>query len=57
VDVPRPITTWTQCGINVRVLDVLKRSGCERPLAIQAQVRGGLAPGCGVSVKPSSLHT
>lgn len=38
-DIPRPVKTWTQCGINVKVLDVLKKHGFERPLAIQAQVR------------------
>jgi hypothetical protein len=40
VDCPRPVKTWTQCGINVKVLEVLKKHGFERPLSIQAQVRG-----------------
>jgi hypothetical protein len=39
VDCPRPVKTWTQCGINVKVLEVLKKHGFERPLSIQAQVR------------------
>jgi len=46
-DIPRPVKTWTQCGINVKVLDVLKKHGFERPLAIQAQVRSRL--GCCLS--------
>lgn len=37
-DIPKPVKTWTQCGINVKVLEVLKKHGFERPLSIQAQV-------------------
>lgn len=40
-DIPKPVKTWTQCGINIKVLDVLKKHGFERPLSIQAQVRSG----------------
>jgi hypothetical protein len=37
-DIPKPVKTWTQCGINVKVLEVLRKHGFERPLSIQAQV-------------------
>lgn len=52
-DIPKPVKTWTQCGINVKVLEVLKKHGFERPLSIQAQVRlgplgGGMLRHCGV---------
>lgn len=36
-DVPKPIKTWNQAGLNSRVLEVLRKNGFERPLAIQAQ--------------------
>ncbi|KAF8072380.1 RH42 [Scenedesmus sp. PABB004] len=34
---PRPIKAWTQSGLSGRVLDILRRNGFDRPLAIQAQ--------------------
>ena len=34
---PRPIRKWTQCGLNQRVLEVIKRCAYERPTPIQAQ--------------------
>lgn len=34
---PRPIQKWTQCGLDQRVLEGIKRAGYERPTPIQAQ--------------------
>ena len=49
-DIPKPVKTWTQCGINVKVLEVLRKHGFERPLSIQTQVctiqAGGVACRC-----------
>ena len=36
-DVPRPIKAWTQAGLPGRVLEALRKHGCEAPMAIQAQ--------------------
>jgi len=36
-DVPKPIRTWTQCGLSNRVLEMIKKLGFEAPLPIQAQ--------------------
>lgn len=36
-DVPKPIRAWTQAGLSGKLLDLLKKSGFDRPLAIQAQ--------------------
>lgn len=36
-DVPKPVKNWHQCGLNSRILDILRKGGFERPLAIQAQ--------------------
>lgn len=36
-DVPKPIKTWNQAGLSARIIDVLKRSGFDAPLPIQAQ--------------------
>lgn len=36
-DVPKPIKTWTQCGLSTRILEVLRKAGFEKPLPIQAQ--------------------
>jgi ATP-dependent RNA helicase DDX46/PRP5 len=36
-DVPKPVRTWTQCGLSSRVLEVLRKAGFEGPLPIQAQ--------------------
>ena len=35
---PRPIRAWTQSGISSKVLELLRKQGFDRPLAIQAQV-------------------
>lgn len=58
VDIPRPVKTWTQCGINVKVLEVLKKHGFERPLSIQAQVRCGCcACLCTLPVAHTHMHS
>jgi hypothetical protein len=36
---PRPIRAWTQSGVSSKVLEILRKQGFDRPLAIQAQVR------------------
>eukprot|EP00887_Chlorella_sp_A99_P005469 scaffold1.g5469.t1 len=36
-DVPKPIKNWHQAGLSSRVLEVLRKSGFDRPLPIQAQ--------------------
>jgi hypothetical protein len=38
---PRPIRAWTQSGISSKVLEMLRKQGFDRPLAIQAQVGSG----------------
>lgn len=35
--VPKPIRTFTQAGLNTRILEALRSKGFERPLPIQAQ--------------------
>ncbi|KAF1817119.1 P-loop containing nucleoside triphosphate hydrolase protein [Eremomyces bilateralis CBS 781.70] len=37
VDVPRPVRTWTQCGLGVQTLDVVDKLGYDAPTAIQSQ--------------------
>lgn len=34
---PKPVRTWAQCGVSLKVLECLKKSGFERPTPIQAQ--------------------
>jgi ATP-dependent RNA helicase DDX46/PRP5 len=34
---PKPIKSWAQCGVSVKILDILKRNGFEKPTPIQAQ--------------------
>uniref|UniRef100_A0A8D0DWE7 Probable ATP-dependent RNA helicase DDX46 n=1 Tax=Salvator merianae TaxID=96440 RepID=A0A8D0DWE7_SALMN len=34
---PKPIKTWVQCGISMKILNSLKKHGYERPTPIQAQ--------------------
>ena len=35
---PKPITKWTQCGLNVKILDILiKKCKYEKPTSIQCQ--------------------
>ncbi len=33
---PRPIKTWSQCGVSQRILDILKKNEYEKPTPIQA---------------------
>ncbi|KAL4893903.1 Pre-mRNA-processing ATP-dependent RNA helicase prp5 [Aspergillus ambiguus] len=37
VDVPKPVSKWSQCGLGVQTLDVIDRLGYENPTSIQAQ--------------------
>uniref|UniRef100_A0A8D0GZ15 Probable ATP-dependent RNA helicase DDX46 n=1 Tax=Sphenodon punctatus TaxID=8508 RepID=A0A8D0GZ15_SPHPU len=34
---PKPIKTWVQCGISMKILNSLKKQGYEKPTPIQAQ--------------------
>ncbi|XP_020491210.1 probable ATP-dependent RNA helicase DDX46 [Labrus bergylta] len=34
---PKPIKTWVQCGVSMKILSALKRHGYEKPTPIQAQ--------------------
>ncbi|XP_040200700.1 LOW QUALITY PROTEIN: probable ATP-dependent RNA helicase DDX46 [Rana temporaria] len=34
---PKPIKTWVQCGISMKILNALKRHSYEKPTPIQAQ--------------------
>jgi ATP-dependent RNA helicase DDX46/PRP5 len=36
-DVPKPVQKWSQCGLNVQTLEVIKKLDYERPTAIQMQ--------------------
>jgi ATP-dependent RNA helicase DDX46/PRP5 len=36
-DAPKPIKSWNQCGLASRILEVIKKSGFDAPLPIQAQ--------------------
>ena len=36
-NVPKPIKNWTQAGLSSRIIEVLRKSGFENPLPIQAQ--------------------
>ncbi len=36
-DIPKPVRSWNQCGLATRVLEILRKAGCEKPLPIQAQ--------------------
>ncbi|CAM6041238.1 unnamed protein product [Sphagnum compactum] len=36
-DVPRPLKTWNQTGLNNKVLEVIKKAGFEKPMPIQSQ--------------------
>ena len=35
--IPKPVQSWAQCGVSLRVLDALKRYGFEKPTPIQCQ--------------------
>ena len=36
-DVPKPIRTWAQSGVNKKILEVLKKCNYEKPTPVQAQ--------------------
>jgi ATP-dependent RNA helicase DDX46/PRP5 len=36
-DVPKPVQKWSQCGLGIQVLEVIRKLGYERPTAIQMQ--------------------
>ena len=36
-NVPKPIKTWSQCGVSQRTLELLKKNAYEKPTPIQAQ--------------------
>ncbi|KAE8453709.1 pre-mRNA processing RNA-helicase [Mollisiaceae sp. DMI_Dod_QoI] len=36
-NVPKPVQKWSQCGLNVQSLEVIRKLGYERPTAIQMQ--------------------
>lgn len=35
---PRPILTWSQCGLTEKIMHVINRLGYEKPFPIQCQV-------------------
>ena len=37
VDVPKPVTSWAQCGLGVQSLEVIQRLEYEAPTSIQSQ--------------------
>ncbi|EFP12100.1 hypothetical protein CRE_06212 [Caenorhabditis remanei] len=37
IDVPKPIKTWAQCGVNLKMMNVLKKYEYTKPTSIQAQ--------------------
>uniref|UniRef100_A0A7I4FQD3 RNA helicase n=1 Tax=Physcomitrium patens TaxID=3218 RepID=A0A7I4FQD3_PHYPA len=36
-DIPRPLKSWNQTGLNSKVLDAIKKLGFEKPMSIQTQ--------------------
>lgn len=36
-DVPKPVKTWTQCGVNMKMLEAIKKAQYAHPTPIQAQ--------------------
>ena len=45
VAVPKPIRTWAQCGLSNRVMELIRRSGFERPTPIQCQALPAIMSG------------
>jgi ATP-dependent RNA helicase DDX46/PRP5 len=37
VDAPKPVQKWSQCGLGVQSLDVIRKLGFEKPSSIQTQ--------------------
>lgn len=45
VDVPKPVVKWSQCGLGVQTLDVIKELNYEAPTSIQAQALPAIMSG------------
>jgi ATP-dependent RNA helicase DDX46/PRP5 len=45
VDVPKPITKWSQCGLGVQTQDVIRKLGYENPTSIQSQALPAIMSG------------
>lgn len=45
VNVPKPVLKWSQCGLGVQTLDVIKSLGYENPTAIQSQALPAIMSG------------
>ena len=39
---PRPILTWSQCGLTEKMMRVIEKLNYEKPFPIQCQVRIGI---------------
>lgn len=37
IDVPKPVQKWSQCGLGVQSLEVIRKLGYEKPTSIQTQ--------------------
>lgn len=37
VDVPKPVQKWSQCGLGVQALDIIRKLGYDAPTSIQSQ--------------------
>ncbi|KAK9806771.1 hypothetical protein WJX72_002237 [[Myrmecia] bisecta] len=44
-DIPKPIKNWNQAGLSTRLLEVLRKSGFEAPMPIQAQALPAIMSG------------
>ena len=42
---PKPVQKWSQCGLNIQSLEVIKKLGYERPTAIQMQALPAIMSG------------
>ncbi|EEB07473.1 ATP-dependent RNA helicase Prp11 [Schizosaccharomyces japonicus yFS275] len=45
IDCPKPVTSWSQCGLSVQTLSVIRSLGFEEPSAIQAQAIPAITAG------------
>jgi ATP-dependent RNA helicase DDX46/PRP5 len=43
--VPKPVQKWSQCGLNIQSLEVIRKLGYERPTAIQMQALPAIMSG------------
>ena len=44
-DNPKPVKTWTQCGLQTRALEVLRKMKYAKPMPIQAQALPAIMSG------------